>query len=93
MDTIKTHMNEGGRIVIPARYRRALKLKPGDEVILALKEGEVRLLPPAQAVKRAQALVRRFVPKGRMLSNELIKERRREALQEESQRRRSGNKA
>ena len=54
-------------------------LKPGDEVILALEDGEVRLLTPRRAIERAQALVRRYVPEGRSLVEELLRERREEA--------------
>lgn len=71
-------MSEGGRVVIPARYRRALGLKPGDKVVLALEEDELRLFTPGQAIQRAQALVRRYVPEGRSLAEELMEERRRE---------------
>ena len=76
---IKTKLGEGGRLVIPAEYRKSLGLKTGDEVILVLEEGEVRLLTPQRAIQRAQALVRRYVPKGRSLVKELLEERREEA--------------
>ena len=51
-------------------------------VILALEEGEVRIFTFQQAVKQAQALIRRYVPEGRNLSEELIQERREEAARE-----------
>ncbi|MBI2872579.1 MAG: AbrB/MazE/SpoVT family DNA-binding domain-containing protein [Chloroflexi bacterium] len=76
---VKAKLGEGGRLVIPAEYRKSLGLKPGDEVILVLEEGEVRLLTPHRAVRRAQALVRRYVPEGRRLADELLRERREEA--------------
>jgi AbrB family looped-hinge helix DNA binding protein len=76
---MKTIIREGGRLVIPAAYRKALGLKPGDEVLLLLKDGEVRIVSTRQAIAQAQTLIRRYVPKGRSLSKELIKERREEA--------------
>jgi antitoxin PrlF len=76
---MKTIIREGGRLVIPATYRKALQLKPGDEVLLVLEDGEIRLLSTRQAIARAQALLRRYVPKGRKLSEELIRGRREEA--------------
>jgi len=82
MKSVRTHMGKGGRIVLPAAYRQAIHLHPGDEVVLVLDDNEVRLLPPSHAVKRAQALVRQFVPRGRRLAKELIQERRREARRE-----------
>jgi len=76
---MKTTIREGGRLVIPAAYRKALGLKPGDEVLLSLEDGEIRVVSTRQAVARAQTLVRRYIPKGRRLSEELIKERQEEA--------------
>ena len=79
MSELKTKIGEGGRLVIPAAYRKALGIKPGDEVVLALEEGEIRVLSTRHAIARAQSLVRRYVPKGRSLSEELVRERREEA--------------
>lgn len=76
---MKTIIREGGRLVIPAAYRKALGLKPGDEVLLVLEDGEIRVVSTRQAIARAQTLLRRYVPKGRSLSEELIQERREEA--------------
>ena len=78
MQEIKTTLGEGGRIVVPAGYRKTLGIKPGDELILVLEDGELRLLTPQRAVQRAQSLVRRYIPKGRNLTEELLQERREE---------------
>jgi len=86
MISSKTHLNHGGRIVIPVEYRKALGLKPGDDVVLVLEENEVRLVTPRQAVKRAQALVRQYVSKDRMLADELIRDRRHEVRVERKKR-------
>jgi len=82
MHEFKTKMGQGGRIVIPSEFRRKLGLEAGDEIILHLDEEGLRLYTPAQAVARAQALVRRYVPEGRSLSEELISERRAESERE-----------
>ena len=78
MSEIKAKVGEGGRIVIPAEYRKVLGLKPGDEVVLVLRDGEVRVLTPQRAIQRAQALVRHYIPEGKSLAEELLKERREE---------------
>lgn len=75
-------MAEGGRVVIPAEFRRALKLDVGDEVILRLGEGELTILTPRQAIRRAQQLVRKYIPEGRKLAEELITDRRAEVESE-----------
>ncbi len=82
MRAFKTKLGKGGRIVIPTEYRRELGVEPGDEIILHLDAEGLRLYTPAQAVARAQILVRRYVPEERSLSEELISERREEADRE-----------
>ena len=82
MEDIHSTIAEGGRIVIPADYRRALGLKVGDEVILRMADGEVHILTRRQAIKKAQALVRKHVPERKSLVRELILERRGEARDE-----------
>jgi antitoxin PrlF len=76
----RTRINQQGRIVIPAECRTAAGIKPGDELLIeAIGEGELRLRTPEQAIKGAQAIVARHVPKDRDLVAELIAERRAEA--------------
>ena len=82
MDSVRTKVGQGGRIVLPAEFRKAMGIKPGDEVILAMKDGEVRVFTRQAAIKRAQGMLRRYIPEGRSLSDELIQERRAEAAGE-----------
>ncbi len=82
MCKFKSKIGQSGRVVIPGEYRRRLGLRSGDEIIMHLDEEGLHLYTPAQAVARAQALVRRYVPEGRSLSDELISERREEAARE-----------
>ena len=82
MSVITTHLGKGGRLVIPAEYRKALGLEPGDPVVLALEGNAVRLATPRQAVKHAQALVGRYIPENRDLADELIRDRRAEVRRE-----------
>ena len=76
MKEIRTKIAEGGRVVIPAEYRQALGLNIGDEVIIRLEEGALRIFTPDQAIAYAQELLRPYLPQGRSLSDELIRERR-----------------
>jgi AbrB family looped-hinge helix DNA binding protein len=79
----RSRINNQGRIVIPAECRAAAGLKPGDEVLIeAVGEGELRLHTKRQAIKKAQAIVARRVPKERDLVAELLAERRKEAERE-----------
>lgn len=79
---IKTHLGKGGRIVIPSECRRELGVAPGDEVLLQVAEGELRILSLKEAIRRSQAVLRRHVAEGRSLVDELIGERRKEAERE-----------
>ena len=82
MERIVTKMGDGGRLVIPVEYRRALGVEPGDELVLVLEENSVRVLTPREGIRRAQALVRSYIPEGDRLSDELVRERRRSAERE-----------
>lgn len=79
MSAIRITLEENGSLTIPEEYRQALGLHVGDEVVLRLENGEVRITTIEQAIKRAQALVRQYIPQGRALSDELIAERRMES--------------
>lgn len=79
MSNIKTTIGQAGRLVIPVTFRRKLGINSGDDVILILEEGGIRIVTSQQAIKHAQRMVRRYVPKGQKLSQELIKHRREEA--------------
>ncbi len=78
----RTRLSENGRIVIPASIRSSLGLEPGEEVILIVDDGELRVTTSRKRAERAQRLVRRHVPKGVSLATELIADRRKEAASE-----------
>jgi AbrB family looped-hinge helix DNA binding protein len=72
----------GGRVVIPSEFRKALELAVGDDVVIELKEGELHLRSLNAAIRRVQDMVRRYVPEGVSLADELIRERRAEAARD-----------
>jgi bifunctional DNA-binding transcriptional regulator/antitoxin component of YhaV-PrlF toxin-antitoxin module len=78
----KLRLGPDGRVVIPAAFREALGLGEEDILIASIVDGELRLLTVAAAMRRAQAIVRRFVPAGVSLADELIEDRRREVERE-----------
>jgi AbrB family looped-hinge helix DNA binding protein len=78
----RVKLNENGRIVIPAAMRDALQIKPGDELLLHVEDGELHVTTRMQRIRRAQELVRRYVPEGVSLADELIAERREAAKRE-----------
>jgi bifunctional DNA-binding transcriptional regulator/antitoxin component of YhaV-PrlF toxin-antitoxin module len=83
MGPTKVKLGPDGRVVIPAAFREALGVKDGDVLIASADQGELRLLTIPAAVRRAQAIVREFVPEDVSLVDELIEDRRREVEREE----------
>jgi AbrB family looped-hinge helix DNA binding protein len=78
----RQRVNENGRIVIPASFRKALGINIGDEVVLRMEDDELRITTLKRRVERAQRLVRKHVKRGTSLVAELIAERREAARNE-----------
>jgi AbrB family looped-hinge helix DNA binding protein len=82
MSNVRLRVNENGRVVLPAAYRKALNIRPGDQVLARLEGDEVRITTLKHRIERAQRHVRQFVKPGRSLADELIAERREAAKHE-----------
>jgi AbrB family looped-hinge helix DNA binding protein len=78
----KVRVNENGRIVIPAPFRKALRINPGDEIVLRIKDDELLITTVNSRIERARRLVRQYVKPGASLVDELIAERREAARNE-----------
>jgi AbrB family looped-hinge helix DNA binding protein len=85
METTTVKVEKSGRILIPAAVRRKLDLKEGTEVILRADETGIQIRTREQVLARIRKRLRRYIPEGRLLSEELIEERRAEALREDQQ--------
>jgi AbrB family looped-hinge helix DNA binding protein len=84
MSQITVRVEKTGRILIPVAIRRELGLIEGEsEVILRVENGGLALTTPEQAIARVQAEIRKYIPAGTILSDELIADRRREAAAED----------
>jgi len=64
--------------MIPAVIRRQLNLKEGNEVLLRIDDTGIQMSTREQALARIQKRLRRYIPENRVLSEELIEERRAE---------------
>ncbi len=78
----RLRVNENGRVVIPAAFRKALGINAGDEVVLRMEDDELRITTLKRRIERAQRLVRKHVKPGTSLVDELIAERREVAKDE-----------
>lgn len=78
----RAKLDRGGRMVIPANFRKALGIENGDEMVLHLEEDSIRLISLQEAVRQAQDKVKKYIPSTISLSDELIAERREAAKNE-----------
>ena len=78
----RARINESGRVVIPASFRKALGINAGDEVVLRLEDDELRITTLKHRIAKAQRLVRKYLKPGTSLVDELLAERREEARKE-----------
>ena len=58
MREFRAKITENGRILIPAACRRLLDIKTGDDVVLLIKDHELRVFSLKHALQKAKALVR-----------------------------------
>ena len=73
-----------GRTVIPAALREQLGIKDGDQLIWEVRDGELLVTTRVAQLRRAQALIHRYVPESVSLADELIAERRIDQAREDA---------
>jgi AbrB family looped-hinge helix DNA binding protein len=83
----RAYLDKHGRVVIPASFRKEMGWHPGEKLTLSLGDNELRMLSVRQAIKKLQDEVRKYVPEGVSLADELIRERREEVRREEERER------
>ena len=74
---------DGGRLILPVEYRRTLNINPGDSVVIELDGDELRVRSRDAGLRRIQERLRKYIPEGVSLADELIADRRAEAAREE----------
>lgn len=78
---VKVRVGPQGRVVIPAAVRQALGVEVGEELIMRVDDGRMVLERREDVVRRLRERFADVAP-GRLLSEELISERREEARRE-----------
>ena len=81
-DEARIQVNENGRIVIPAPFRKALGIDAGDELVLRVEDDELRITTQQRRIQRAQRRARKYLKPGTSLVEELLAERREAAKNE-----------
>ncbi len=80
MEVFRTRIETGGKIQIPPKVLEELELEVGQDVELEVENKSLRVsLTRAKRLKKAQALVRKYVNPEVSLADELIEDRRNEA--------------
>lgn len=79
---IRARINENGRVVIPASFRKALDINAGDEIVLRIEDDELRITTLKRRLEKARRRIQRYVKPGKSLVDELIAERREAARRE-----------
>jgi AbrB family looped-hinge helix DNA binding protein len=80
--TAHTRISANGRIVIPAAMREKLGLRKDESVVMEVQDGTLRIESYLSRIRRIQAEFAHLSPAGLLASEELILERRQEALLE-----------
>ncbi len=81
-DTERVTIDEAGRLVVPARFRRALNIRGRQQLVVGLEGDTIRLRTPLAALARLQEMARRKRKGSGSVVDEFILERRAEAARE-----------
>jgi bifunctional DNA-binding transcriptional regulator/antitoxin component of YhaV-PrlF toxin-antitoxin module len=88
MEQFTLRVDNQGRVMLPASWRRRAGVEPSTELCAAItEEGALVVETREQGLHRARALLRKYIPEGVKLSDELIADRRAEAARESKKRR------
>jgi bifunctional DNA-binding transcriptional regulator/antitoxin component of YhaV-PrlF toxin-antitoxin module len=83
MDGFRVKVDGSGRILLPVKVRKQLKLQQGSVIIARLDKEQIVLKSQAQALREVQEYFSRFRKKcDKLWSDELIEDRREEARRE-----------
>lgn len=75
-------LDRSGRVVVPQPVREKLHLTSGDDVMMIQDGDTYRFETPEQSLRKAQAYFSNLVPEGVSVVDELLAERRAEAVRE-----------
>jgi AbrB family looped-hinge helix DNA binding protein len=82
MEAFTVKLDGSGRILLPAKIRKQLKLQQGSTLVAQVKKEQLVLQTRMQALREVQEFFSRRRPAGTLWSEEIIKDRRREARRE-----------
>jgi bifunctional DNA-binding transcriptional regulator/antitoxin component of YhaV-PrlF toxin-antitoxin module len=65
----RAHISTNGRLNLPAQFRKAAKLRDGDEVLLTLKGNTIQVQPLDQVITEAQSIVAEYFGKDNLMDD------------------------
>ncbi len=82
MEQFTVKVDGSGRILLPSKVRKQMNLHKDSELIVRLEKQQLVLNTRDEALRRAQEFFSKLRPAGVLWSDEIIKDRRREARRE-----------
>ena len=80
MEVFHTRIEADGRIQLPPQILEQLNFETGQDLALEVEDKSLRVsLSAAERIRRAQEIVRKYIPEGISVVDEFIEDRRREA--------------
>jgi AbrB family looped-hinge helix DNA binding protein len=84
VESYTTHLEKSGRILIPAAVRRQLGLSEGSPVLVKVEEsGALKVTSRSQALAKFRKRIRKHIPAGQDLAEQLIRDRRAEVKRDD----------
>jgi predicted transcriptional regulator len=80
---VRINVGKGGAVVLPPALLAAMGLADGDVLLARLEDDEIKMMTPETTTRKIQTEMRKYVPEGVSLVDQLIRERREEARREQ----------
>lgn len=80
---VRIEIGKDGTMTLPPAFLASVGLPEGGVLLARFDDDEIKLVTPEATARKIQAAVRKFVPEGVSLVDELLKERRRETAHEQ----------
>jgi hypothetical protein len=80
---LRLEIGPDGEVRLPRHILDAAGTGPGKHLLVRFDDDEIKLVTPEATTRKIRALVRKHVPEGVSLADELIEDRRREFAREE----------
>jgi len=78
-DFIRGKVSGAGRVVVPSELRKEFGIEDGVDMVFSRTRYGIQVTTLDQAIRQAQETVRRYVPEGVSLVDELREDRRQDA--------------